>query len=99
MQQPQDIRWEQRLEHFKKGLIEQGEAWMDMIKSRNLSNQTYNQKVADYLAEKVIDSYVSLFDQLSLKLSSLFGRCLSNFAPALQVRSAGSASASLFFFG
>ena len=31
-------------EAFKRGLIENGEAWMDMIKSRNLTSHTYNDR-------------------------------------------------------
>jgi len=32
---------------FKNGLIDDGEAWMDMIKARNLSSHTYNQETAE----------------------------------------------------
>lgn len=36
-------------EGFKRGLIENGELWMSMIKSRNLSSHTYNEDTAQEL--------------------------------------------------
>jgi nucleotidyltransferase substrate binding protein (TIGR01987 family) len=51
-------------EAFKRGLIEDGEVWMDMIKSRNLSSHTYNQDVAREIATKIIENYVPEFARL-----------------------------------
>ena len=34
-------------EAFKRGLVRDGEVWMDMIEKRNLSSHTYNQAVAN----------------------------------------------------
>ncbi len=48
-------------ESFNKGLIDDGEGWMEMIKSRNQSSHTYNQNVADEIVEKIINLYHSLF--------------------------------------
>ncbi|WP_292004110.1 nucleotidyltransferase substrate binding protein [Chlorobium sp.] len=31
-------------ESFKQGLIEEGDLWMEMIKSRNLTSHTYSQE-------------------------------------------------------
>ncbi len=51
-------------EAYSQGLLDDGEAWMAMIKSRNLSSHTYNQNVADSIAEAVyspllpVDAYV-----------------------------------------
>ncbi len=42
---------------FNKGLIEQGEVWMDMIESRNESVHTYNEETADKIASKIVDEY------------------------------------------
>ena len=36
-------------EAFKTGLIENGEVWMDMIKSRNLTSHTYDEAIAPKL--------------------------------------------------
>ena len=43
-------------EAFAQGLLDDGEGWMAMIKSRNLSSHTYNQSVADSIAEAVTAS-------------------------------------------
>ncbi len=49
---------------FKNGLIEEGNLWMEMVKSRVLSSQSYNEEMADELAEKVINRYFPLFEDL-----------------------------------
>ena len=48
-------------ESFNKGLVEDGEGWMEIIKSRNQSSHTYNQNVADEIADKIVTSYCRLF--------------------------------------
>lgn len=48
-------------EAFNTGLVEDGEGWMEMIKSRNQSSHTYNQNVADEIADKIVTSYCGLF--------------------------------------
>ncbi|MFZ1793702.1 MAG: nucleotidyltransferase substrate binding protein [Anaerolineae bacterium] len=58
-------------EAFRAGLIENGEAWMDMIKSRNLTVHTYNEKVAAQVAQAITDVYVREFDALLKKLEPL----------------------------
>lgn len=44
-------------EAFKRGLISDGEAWMDMIEKRNLSSHTYNLDVATVLVAAIRDAY------------------------------------------
>lgn len=56
-------------EAFKRGLIDDGEVWMDMIKSRNLSLQTYNQEIADAIAGRIVERYVTAFQQLLNRLN------------------------------
>jgi nucleotidyltransferase substrate binding protein (TIGR01987 family) len=56
-------------EAFKRGLIDDGEVWMDMIKSRNLSPQTYNQEIADAIAGRIVERYVTAFQQLLNRLN------------------------------
>ena len=58
-------------EAFKMGLVKDGEAWMEMIKSRNQSSHTYNQEVADEISEKIIHSYFGLFKDFESKMNSL----------------------------
>lgn len=48
-------------ETFNKGLIEDGEGWMAMIKSRNLSSHTYNPEIAEQIARQIITLYHPLF--------------------------------------
>jgi nucleotidyltransferase substrate binding protein (TIGR01987 family) len=48
-------------EAFKRGLIEDGEIWMDMIEKRNLSSHTYNLEIAAILIVNIIDSYYPAF--------------------------------------
>lgn len=61
-------------ESFQKGLVADGEAWMQMIQSRNQTSHTYNQKVADEIVEKVVERYCALFLELEKKLVELKGR-------------------------
>lgn len=58
-------------EAFKMGLIEDGEGWMEMIKSRNLSSHTYNEAVAEDLTEKIVEEYYGLFRTFKNKMQQL----------------------------
>src|SRR6266566_5795393 len=49
-------------EGFAKGLLEDGDAWMSMIQSRNQTSHTYNEETADAIAEAILSSYVKAFD-------------------------------------
>lgn len=51
-------------EAFKRGLVSDGAAWMDMIEKRNLSSHTYNQDVADTLASAIHEQYYPAFLEL-----------------------------------
>ena len=58
-------------EAFAKGLIENGEAWMDMIGARNRSSHTYNEKTARDLAMAILSSFVSEFEKFRAKFDTL----------------------------
>ena len=60
-------------ESFDKGLLDVGEGWMEMITSRNQSSHTYNQKVADAIVERILESYFPLFESFSQRMSGLAG--------------------------
>ena len=60
-------------EAFDKGLLEGGDGWMEMIKSRNQTSHTYNQKVADSIVERILESYFPLFESFSHRMSGLNG--------------------------
>jgi nucleotidyltransferase substrate binding protein (TIGR01987 family) len=49
-------------EAFQKGLIQNGDVWMEMIKSRNLTTHTYNESVAAEIVKKVTEDYFSEFN-------------------------------------
>ena len=55
-------------ESFNKGLIHQGEIWMEMIKSRNKTSHTYDLNVADSIVEKILDIYFSQFKNFEQKM-------------------------------
>lgn len=58
-------------EAFAKGLIEDGEGWMAMIKSRNLSSHTYNQNVADAIVSAVIAQYSPLLQAFECRMRGI----------------------------
>lgn len=53
---------------FTLGLIKDGEVWMDMIKSRNLSSHTYDENIAEKLVVRIVNEYVSEFEELKRNL-------------------------------
>lgn len=56
---------------FARGLIENGEVWMEMIQSRNRSVHAYDQATADQIAADILASYVTEFDRLEQRLEAL----------------------------
>ena len=60
-------------EAFAMGLVEDGEGWMEMIKSRNQTSHTYNRKIADEIVERILVSYFPLFEAFSRRLTDLSG--------------------------
>ena len=58
-------------EAFAKGLIEGGEIWMEMIKSRNETSHTYNEETANEIAEAIISRYLSEFETFRRRFSEM----------------------------
>lgn len=56
---------------FQVGLIEQGQVWMDMIQSRNLTSHTYNEATAAQIAAAIRSNYFPEFEALRSKLAKL----------------------------
>ena len=56
-------------EAFKRGLVGDGEVWMDMIEKRNLSSHTYNPSVANTLVASISDRYYVAFRELQLRFA------------------------------
>lgn len=61
-------------EAFAKGLITDGTAWMEMLKSRNLTSHTYNEDIAIDIAQKITNSYYSLMSDFANKMTDLKSR-------------------------
>jgi nucleotidyltransferase substrate binding protein (TIGR01987 family) len=58
-------------EAFKTGLIKNGEAWMNMIQSRNLTSHTYDEATAAAIVSLIRSIYFIEFDALRTKLDEL----------------------------
>jgi nucleotidyltransferase substrate binding protein (TIGR01987 family) len=58
-------------ESFNKGLIDKGDVWMEMIKSRNQTSHTYNQAVADEIVNKTIELYHPSFQTFLKTMQAL----------------------------
>ncbi|NLA40871.1 MAG: nucleotidyltransferase [Smithella sp.] len=57
-------------EAFKRGLIEDGDAWMSMIQSRNLTSHTYNRNIAQKIVQAILENYYTEFGRLLAELKS-----------------------------
>ncbi len=56
---------------FQLGLIENGQTWMDMIKSRNETSHTYDEDTANQICSAIIGYYFSEFTHLEQRLTQL----------------------------
>ncbi|MDR1388571.1 MAG: nucleotidyltransferase substrate binding protein [Treponema sp.] len=57
-------------EALQLNLIDNGETWMDMIKSRNETSHTYNNEIAAEIFEKIINAYFPLLEKFKNKMES-----------------------------
>ncbi len=58
-------------EAFKNGLITDGDAWMDMIKARNLTSHTYNFDVANGIATDILTRFFLAFEAMRKSFAAL----------------------------
>lgn len=58
---------------FQRGLIRDGDTWMDMIQSRNVSSHTYDEQAADRIVSVVRDRYFIAFKDLEAALAKETG--------------------------
>jgi nucleotidyltransferase substrate binding protein (TIGR01987 family) len=58
---------------FSRGLINNGEVWMEMIKDRNLSSHTYDQKTVLGMVSRITSSYLALFSAFQTVMESKRG--------------------------
>ena len=56
---------------FKRGLVEDGETWMEMIESRSMTSHTYNEELAEKVCADIRQRYFSAFVTLHARMESL----------------------------
>lgn len=57
-------------EAFKRGLISEGQLWMDMVDKRNLSSHIFNKPVADVLVGSIVQMFHPAFVQLQADMQA-----------------------------
>ena len=55
-------------EAFNAGLIEDGDAWMEMLKDHNLTSHTYNEDVAEKISANILGLHYSQLDKLRIRM-------------------------------
>ncbi|WP_295390377.1 nucleotidyltransferase substrate binding protein [uncultured Thiodictyon sp.] len=58
-------------EAFRRGLVTDGDTWMDTIKSRNRSSHTYDENTANQLIETITTRYMIVFDAFQTRMQAL----------------------------
>lgn len=56
-------------EAFALGIIRNGQDWMQMIKSRNITSHTYDEGTADEIIALIKNSYFKAFEDLRIKMN------------------------------
>lgn len=56
---------------FRRGLIEDGKTWMDMLRDRTLTAHTYNENIAEEISCAIINKYYPEFVALKTTLQNL----------------------------
>lgn len=58
-------------EAFSRGLITDGESWMNMFKDRNRTSHTYNEATAKEIVNNIFNIYFNLFTALLQEMEKL----------------------------
>lgn len=58
-------------EAFNKKLITNGEMWMETVKSRNKTSHTYNQEIAENIANDILNHYYKLFTDFEIRMEKI----------------------------
>jgi len=58
---------------FQRGLISDGETWMQMLKDRNRTSHTYNEETADEISESILTRYFNEFVLLKNEFEKIIG--------------------------
>lgn len=59
---------------FQRGIIENGDIWMDMVRSRTLTVHTYNEEVAEQVVNDILKRYFAEFLRLQQTMDALKAR-------------------------
>ena len=59
-------------EAFKRGILKDGQVWIDMIESRNLSSHTHNADTATLLVNDILTAYYPAFLRLQTDMEHRF---------------------------
>lgn len=59
---------------FKNGLLAEGDVWMDMIKARNLTSHTYQEKIAAEIVRDILERFYPAFVALEARGRQLEAR-------------------------
>lgn len=55
---------------FRRGIIDNGETWMDMLKSRALTSRTYDETLCEEISDRIFLLYPDAFKNFSAKMKS-----------------------------
>jgi len=58
-------------EAFKRGLIKDGQTWMETIQDRNIISHAYDEELVQKAYETIVDEYIVIFDELLNVLNTL----------------------------
>lgn len=53
------------------GLISNGETWMDMLQSRNLTSHTYHENTAQDIFDKILNLYYPLLKEFEKNMETI----------------------------
>ncbi|MBX2929488.1 MAG: nucleotidyltransferase substrate binding protein [Saprospiraceae bacterium] len=56
---------------FKRGLLRDGESWMNMIESRMKTSHTYNEQTAKEVISAILNEYFALFKELHITMDEI----------------------------
>jgi len=59
---------------FENALISDGEAWMEMIRARNLSSHTYNIEIAEEIAQDILTRFYPAFVAMAQTFADLIDK-------------------------
>ena len=56
---------------FNLGLIEDGQIWMEMIESRNISSHSYDEEIAEKLHQRIMDNFFWQLTAFAEKMTNM----------------------------